>query len=631
MLCYQSPTLAPTTSAAPSLAPTIAHALKKDMYLIDGSSTRTTSLVIIGAAAFIAVASAGVFLYRRASDQHSGGQNDGYGAPIREVSADVDFDDGAGMISPMSRVSGLPRFSHDPKEHKSKKQKLGDDNTDIELGEIPRSVYVSTPTTSAAVSDPTKENRIVHYVPQIIGVQKYFGHAAKAKKPSKEKGVSWNQIRDEGSPACSSGIAPASIPNMFSPGLLENNPSGSSESERNDTLSLVVKKSTSADSQSVAVKKSGCADSDFNKADMFPITESMVEKETVNSASIKKSISCESDNSSKFASIAKTKSSKSGSFFPSSDDEASNDDETAAKSLKSNGTKSVKSNGSSLFGSRSRNSRDSASQKSRLSIKDNMAEIDNVLKNNLTPSILNSRGRKSEDSQATFEENMNEINDILESLDKAQPTELYMSQSNESNDDIAMSYSLSGQSPSPTELSAQSSAGPYSNQLTSILETQMPSSEGFVFDADFDNATMQTAGSGGSKTAGSGSRKDNKSPTEVHGGAQLLSPITYQKELQRAETAQEFSFRKLLSDPQHELYECSAPPGPLGIVIDSTPLGPRVKSLNPMSSLFDSMSPGDIIVGIDDIDTVGMEAAEFWQLVSRKANQRRRILTMLKI
>ena len=601
------------------------------MYLIDGSSTRTTSLVIIGAAAFIAVASAGVFLYRRASDQHSGGQNDGYGAPIREVSADVDFDDGAGMISPMSRVSGLPRFSHDPKEHKSKKQKLGDDNTDIELGEIPRSVYVSTPTTSAAVSDPANENRIVHYVPQIIGVQKYFGHAAKAKKPSKEKGVSWNQIRDEGSPACSSGIAPASIPNMFSPGLLENNPSGSSESERNDTLSLVVKKSTSADSQSVAVKKSGCADSDFNKADMFPITESMVEKETVNSASIKKSISCESDNSSKFASIAKTKSSKSGSFFPSSDDEASNDDETAAKSLKSNGTKSVKSNGSSLFGSRSRSSRDSASQKSRLSIKDNMAEIDNVLKNNLTPSILNSRGRKSEDSQATFEENMNEINDILESLDKAQPTELYMSQSNESNDDIAMSYSLSGQSPSPTELSAQSSAGPYSNQLTSILETQMPSSEGFVFDADFDNATMQTAGSRGSKTAGSGSRKDNKSPTEVHGGAQLLSPITYQKELQHAETAQEFSFRKLLSDPQNELYECSAPPGPLGIVIDSTPLGPRVKSLNPMSSLFDSMSPGDIIVGIDDIDTVGMEAAEFWQLVSRKANQRRRILTMLKI
>ena len=595
------------------------------MYLIDGSSTRTTSLVIIGAAAFIAVASTGVFLYRRASDQQLGGRNDGYGAPIREVSADVDFDDGAGMISPMSRVSGLPRFSHDPNEHISKKQKVEDDNTDIELGRIPRSVYVSTPTTSAAVSDPAKENRIVQYVPQIIGVQKYFGHAAKTKKPSKEKGVSWNQIRDEGSPACSSGIAPASIPNIFSPGLLENCPSGTSESDRNDTQSLAVKISGSADSQSLDVKKSGNEDSGSSRAVKFPIIESNFEKHRnlVNYASINKSSSGESASSSTFASIAKTKSSKSGSFFP---DEASNSDETAIKSLKSNGTKSVKSNGSSLFGSRSRNSRDSASQKSLTSYKDNMAEIDTVLKKNLTPSILNSRGRKSEESQATFEENMNEINDILESLDKSQPTELYMSQSTESNDDIAMSYS-----PSPTELSAQSSAGPYSNQLTSILENQMPSSEGFVFDADFDNATMQTAESGGSKSAGSGSRKDNRSLTEEHRGAHLLSPITYQKELQRAETAQEFNFRKLLSDPQNELYECSAPPGPLGIVIDSTPLGPRVKSLNPMSSLFDSMSPGDIIVGIDDIDTVGMEAAEFWQLVSRKANQRKRILTMLKI
>jgi hypothetical protein len=53
--------------------------------------------------------------------------------------------------------------------------------------------------------------------------------------------------------------------------------------------------------------------------------------------------------------------------------------------------------------------------------------------------------------------------------------------------------------------------------------------------------------------------------------------------------------------------------------------------LNPMSSLFNSMSPGDIIVGVDNVDTVGMEAAEFWQLVSRKANQRKRVLTMLKI
>ncbi len=110
--------------------------------------------------------------------------------------------------------------------------------------------------------------------------------------------------------------------------------------------------------------------------------------------------------------------------------------------------------------------------------------------------------------------------------------------------------------------------------------------------------------------------------------------ITFERELLRAnrhDCAGTFSFRNIFNDPKNDLYECHAPSGPLGIVVDTTPLGPRVRSLNPLSPIFGKLSPGDVIVGVDEVDTVGMEAGEFWQIVSRKANQQRRILTVLRI
>lgn len=112
------------------------------------------------------------------------------------------------------------------------------------------------------------------------------------------------------------------------------------------------------------------------------------------------------------------------------------------------------------------------------------------------------------------------------------------------------------------------------------------------------------------------------------------SGITFERELLRAnrhDCAGTFSFRNIFNDPKNDLYECHAPSGPLGIVVDTTPLGPRVRSLNPLSPIFGKLSPGDVIVGVDEVDTVGMEAGDFWQIVSRKANQQRRILTILRI
>lgn len=111
------------------------------------------------------------------------------------------------------------------------------------------------------------------------------------------------------------------------------------------------------------------------------------------------------------------------------------------------------------------------------------------------------------------------------------------------------------------------------------------------------------------------------------------SGITFERELLSANRrkGEGISFRNIFNDPKNNLYETYVPSGPLGIVVDTTPLGPRVRSLNPLSSLFGKICPGDVVVGVDDIDSVGMEAGEFWQIVSRKANQQERVLTMLRI
>jgi hypothetical protein len=111
------------------------------------------------------------------------------------------------------------------------------------------------------------------------------------------------------------------------------------------------------------------------------------------------------------------------------------------------------------------------------------------------------------------------------------------------------------------------------------------------------------------------------------------SGITFERQLLSANRrkGEVISFRNIFNDPKNDLYETYVPSGPLGIVVDTTPLGPRVRSLNPLSSLFGKICPGDVVVGVDDIDSVGMEAGEFWQIVSRKANQQERVLTMLRI
>jgi hypothetical protein len=68
-----------------------------------------------------------------------------------------------------------------------------------------------------------------------------------------------------------------------------------------------------------------------------------------------------------------------------------------------------------------------------------------------------------------------------------------------------------------------------------------------------------------------------------------------------------------------------APPGKLGIVIDTTLEGPVVHTINPGSPLEGVLFPGDIIVAIDDIDTRAMNASAITALMVRTANVRRKL------
>lgn len=97
--------------------------------------------------------------------------------------------------------------------------------------------------------------------------------------------------------------------------------------------------------------------------------------------------------------------------------------------------------------------------------------------------------------------------------------------------------------------------------------------------------------------------------------------FTYEEELLNSgRYGDGFSFRDVYFDPENELYECRVP-GNLGISVDSTQLGLRVQKINPTSPLYNIVSAGDVIIGVNDVDVVGLESFVFWQLVSRRASK----------
>ena len=83
----------------------------------------------------------------------------------------------------------------------------------------------------------------------------------------------------------------------------------------------------------------------------------------------------------------------------------------------------------------------------------------------------------------------------------------------------------------------------------------------------------------------------------------------------------------LEDDPGH--YVVLAPRGPIGIVVDTSQHGPTVHSLKSTSPMIGLISPGDLIVALDDQDTRGMNAATLTRLMAQKSGQETRKITLL--
>jgi hypothetical protein len=77
------------------------------------------------------------------------------------------------------------------------------------------------------------------------------------------------------------------------------------------------------------------------------------------------------------------------------------------------------------------------------------------------------------------------------------------------------------------------------------------------------------------------------------------------------------------------LYDVYAPSGPLGIVVDTSKDGPVIHSMKASSPLLGLVGTGNLIVGLDGIDTRSMTAATLTQLMAKRANQPERKLTLL--
>jgi len=117
-----------------------------------------------------------------------------------------------------------------------------------------------------------------------------------------------------------------------------------------------------------------------------------------------------------------------------------------------------------------------------------------------------------------------------------------------------------------------------------------------------------------------------------HIGSSSKPPrLVYEEQLICTSKTADFSFRDIFFDPENEIYECRVPSGRLGIVVDETGLGPRVQTVDKMSTLYGKISVGDIIIAVDEVDLTGAKPDTFWQHVSRKANKNERCIVVLKI
>jgi hypothetical protein len=112
-------------------------------------------------------------------------------------------------------------------------------------------------------------------------------------------------------------------------------------------------------------------------------------------------------------------------------------------------------------------------------------------------------------------------------------------------------------------------------------------------------------------------------------GKEKQPPRAPTTRLQNQARQRRSSYESVLRKPG--LYDVLAPPGPVGIVVDTSSKGPKVHSLKSSSPMVGLIAPGDLIVGLDDEDTRKMNAATLTKLMAQKANQKERKITLLTV
>ena len=79
------------------------------------------------------------------------------------------------------------------------------------------------------------------------------------------------------------------------------------------------------------------------------------------------------------------------------------------------------------------------------------------------------------------------------------------------------------------------------------------------------------------------------------------------------------------------MIEVYAPSGPLGIVIDTTPDGPMIHSIKATSPLINMVVAGDIVIGIDEVNTEAMSAATLTRIMAKRSQQPRRKISVIRL
>lgn len=90
------------------------------------------------------------------------------------------------------------------------------------------------------------------------------------------------------------------------------------------------------------------------------------------------------------------------------------------------------------------------------------------------------------------------------------------------------------------------------------------------------------------------------------------------------------SYDNMTSNTELDVETVCAPPGKLGIVVDSTSGGPTIHSVRDTSPLLGIISMGDKLISIDDIDVTKMSAGGVTKLMASKAQQEERKISFQK-